>query len=239
VKPEDEISPPPERLSIAHLLVWTATSAVLLGYQRAMSSFGDGQTVASNVITLCYAPLFGAGLGACILCFWRLTQGGPRFPAQPGHWLLIIGGFAGLISLTFQALTVLALSAVTSYPVFLGIRLIDFITEGILYGVAAGKMRGVWRIPFVLGLIQSLAMMVLVTLSLLNYERLLYLQFYRAESVLNVVVTLAVIVAVGLDWRRQAQRDYLHWTGIAVRVIYAALIIALPWLFRWLQPQPQ
>jgi len=235
LKPADEIAPP-ERLSISHLLVWTATSAVLLGYQRAMASFSGDQTVVSNLITLCYAPLFGAGLGACLLSVWRLANGGPRFPAQPGHWLLIVGGVAGLISLTFQALVVLALSQVTSYPAFLGIRLVEFVAAGILFGLATASSRGMWRIPFVLGVIEAIAVSALLALSLASFAGFYYDYFYRLELILNVLVTLAVIVVAALDWRRDAQRDYLHWTGVAVRVIYSALVIAIPWLFRWLQP---
>jgi hypothetical protein len=101
--------PPPEQLSIAHLLLWTSTSAVLLGMQRAMTSVGQPGGVLSDVITFFYAPIFGAGLAACLLAGWRMARGGPQFPREPGHWLLVVGGMNAVVSLSFQLLMTLAM----------------------------------------------------------------------------------------------------------------------------------
>lgn len=235
MKPDDEIAPQ-ERLSISHLLVWTATSAVLLGYQRAMASFSGDQTVVSNLITLCYAPLFGAGLGACLLSLWRRANGGPRFPVHPGHWLLIVGGVTGVTSIVFQTLVVFALAQATSYPVFIGIRLVEFIVSGILFGIAIGRVRGLWWIAFSMGLVSTLTMLLFMVLALFDFEWLFFSYRFQIEPLLSAVVAFVVLVVAVFDWCSDAQRDYLHWTGIIARVIYSALVIAIPWLYQWFPP---
>jgi hypothetical protein len=243
VKAELESVTPPERLSITHLLVWTAMSAVLLGYQRAMSSLADDQTLFSTIITLWYAPLFGAGVSACVLSFWRLTNGGPRFPVQPGHWLLIISGIGAMISLVFQAVSVLALAGTSSVEIFLAIRLVEFLFHSMLYGVAAWRSPGGWRVVFVSGVVQSGVMSLLIALVLLNeffhaasFRFLIYIR--SIELGLYGLVSFAVLIMAIVDRIHRPPRDYLHWTGVAVRLIYSALIISIPYLFRWLQKPP-
>ena len=102
--------PRKERLQIVHMLVWTATTAVVLGLDRATSEPSNGELGAWPLIFgLSYGPLVGAGVAAWLLMFWRIWTEGPRFPSQPGHWLLLLAGTSGVMQLLVRAM--LALSA--------------------------------------------------------------------------------------------------------------------------------
>ncbi|MCI0357230.1 MAG: hypothetical protein L0211_01935 [Planctomycetaceae bacterium] len=106
------------RLTIAHLLLWTATTGVALAYLVAhkpppAESIGfasfltqPGQDVEVEMakarqkfhrqlqknyrIGLAAAPVYGAALAGTVLAIWRVLTLRFGFPKQPGHWLLIV-----------------------------------------------------------------------------------------------------------------------------------------------------
>lgn len=224
----------PERLSLAHLFVWTALSAVLLAFDRAtsqaptveISNFG-------RIMAFFYAPLFGASVSALGLMAWRLTNGGPRFPVQPGHWLLVISGVQSLLHLSIGVIQATAPLGFSWELLLLG-RLCDELACGTLLWLACRDTRRMWRVAFVIGfwgcvfgLVNTTCVLVWVVTPALFY----------AEFFVHWVVMMACLIAVCGDLATQPQRDYLHWTGIVVRLTYLSLVTAAPYLLRWLNAQ--
>lgn len=108
------------RLSIAHLLLWTATTALALslcerprpaseiGFASFLSQPGMDVEAAKNrerqqiwqlwqkryLVSLAFAPIYGLALGGLVLGVWSIVTGRPGFPTQPGHWLLVVIGSA-------------------------------------------------------------------------------------------------------------------------------------------------
>src|SRR5688572_28112648 len=110
--------PQQNRLSIAHLFLWTATTAVVLTHQQSLkppapdrigfSSFLSqpgmdvevemakqrqrihGRWTSRWLVDLAFSPVYGAALAGVVLAFWRLITLRFGFPTQPGHWLLIL-----------------------------------------------------------------------------------------------------------------------------------------------------
>jgi hypothetical protein len=109
------------RLAIAHLLLWTATTAVVLVHQQSgkpppaesigFASFLSQGTAAESaaakdharqriwrgwnnqwLVGLAASPIYGAALAGILLALWRQISFRFGFPTQPGHWLLVLIG---------------------------------------------------------------------------------------------------------------------------------------------------
>jgi hypothetical protein len=228
------MSPEPERLSIAHLLVWTALSAVLLGVDRATSQLPHVEPSSfGRLISFIYAPLFGAGVSALLLTAWRLATDGPRFPAQPGHWLLVISGVQSLLHLgTFLIQAVV--QAGFGWELLLAGRFVEELTCGTLFVLAIRESHRLWRITFVAGLIGyclGLLLTVGACFKLFHPENL------HVEFVIHWIVLTVCAFAVADDWATHNSRDYLHWTGLVVRFTYLSLVAAIPYLLRYVQAE--
>ena len=220
----------PERLSITHLLIWTALSAVLLAIDRATSQLPHLETSAfGQMIAFIYAPLFGAGVFALLLAAWRATNGGPRFPSQPGHWLLVISGIQSLLHLSIGLIVAVAQLGVSWELLQLG-RLCEELACGTLLVLAIRDSRRSWRVAFVCGLISyvfSLAGTALMQFGVFDFSP------EREEGYLHWLTLLVCLCAVFDDCLTRAPRDYLHWMGLAVRFSYLSLVTAMPYLLRW------
>jgi hypothetical protein len=112
------------RLSIAHLLLWTATTALALslcerpppaseiGFASFLSQPGMDVEAAKNrerqqiwrlwqkryLANLAFAPIYGLALGGLVLAVWSIASGRSGFPTQPGHWLLVVIGSATILA---------------------------------------------------------------------------------------------------------------------------------------------
>lgn len=230
----DPLEPTPERLSIAHLFLWTTMSAALLGFDRALGLWGprdSSREIFGQVMAFCYAPLFGAGATAVVLAIWRRLRGGPSFPRQPGHWLLMVSGLSSITSLCLRAL----FAAVTTerwWPVdFLVVRFFALFVGLVVLVTAARSVSGYWRVPFWIGVGSAL-------LSLLGSVFFVVDEFWLVrnfDTFLYALLTVCVLTCCAIDLAKHTPRDYLHWAGIGVRVIYTLLTIATPFLVTWLR----
>jgi uncharacterized membrane protein HdeD (DUF308 family) len=237
VSSEPLSQPPPERLSIGHLLVWTTMCAVLLGFQRAMSSREPGLAFFSDVVAFLKAPLFGAGLGACLLAVWRIVYGGPQFPRQPGHWLLVVSGLRSIDSLAFLTLISLSRYRLPVLSMLLGIQLVLGGATAVCFAMAARDVRGIWRLVMFWGHCSSLIML-LATFGMLRAPNSSVLHS-RLDTALYCLLSAATFVAAMNDLYNDKRRDFLHWTGVMTRLAYTVLIVAIPFIIHWLQrPSP-
>src|SRR4051794_1801387 len=109
--PDDH--PPRNRLTIAHLMLWTIGTAIALGFYRALAISLEGQSeriiAVSQVLALIYSLPAGARIGGFLLFALKRLRGERGFPSQPGQWLLIIEGLSALASLTGRSITSLFL----------------------------------------------------------------------------------------------------------------------------------
>src|SRR5678815_1269821 len=82
------------RLSIAHLLLITAGSAVAIWLLQPPNGKVSALEV---VISVIFAPVYGTALAAIVLAFLRVRTQWVAIAEEPGHWLLLIigSGFAG------------------------------------------------------------------------------------------------------------------------------------------------
>lgn len=214
-------------------------SAALLGFDRALELWGprdSSQGVFAQVMAFCYAPLFGAGATAVMLMVWRRLQGGPNFPSQPGHWLLIVSGLSSITSLCLRAL----LAAITTerWPPFdfLLIRVSAVLVGTVVLVVATVKLSGYWRITFVIGV--GIAAISLLSTFCYLFDGFWFEVFWlvrNLDACTYTLLTICVLICAATDMARRMPRDYLHWTGIGVRVIYTILTIATPFLVQRLR----
>jgi hypothetical protein len=228
----------PERLSIAHLLLWTTMSAALLGIDRALEWWGprnSSREVFGQFMALCYAPLFGASAAATCLMAWRWIMGGPRFPSQPGHWLLVVSGLSAIVSLGLRGMF-MALSPERWWPVdYLVVRLCANLLGLVMNVLAARSCTGSWRITFGF----AVAVNVISLLSSVLFAVAAFPELRILDTVTYTILTLCVVVSAAGDRGQYAPRDYLHWTGVVVRVVYTLLTIGSPFLFAWLQTRTE
>jgi len=223
-------------------MLWTAGSAVILAMYRAgadMSGMPGPSAWFWYVTVMVHSITYGAAVSAVVLfVYWRLTSG-PTFPVQPGHWLLLITGALGIAN--FVAYT--SLSLVSDWSSSLPVDLMTVahlvfprIAGGVLCVVVAVRLIDAryWRLYFwsraIVELLQATTYIHIF--GLIEFPDVLSLVHQIAFALGSIVVFIWLIVAILLDWRRRNQRDWLHWTGIAVAFSEPILyLIQSAWLF--------
>lgn len=97
-----QIEPPARnRLSIAHLMLWTLGTAIVLAYFRTVVTVNSAAGSTGRLWTLSIlanSVILGVQVGGALLFGWRLCRNLPGQPSQPGHWLLLIEGFSTMVS---------------------------------------------------------------------------------------------------------------------------------------------
>ena len=235
--------PPPNRLSIAHLLLWTATTAaVLAGTQRLWHSrlpllspstpsfagpedtedrpqtlepFRRAQETESRLRWLAhdFAPVNGLALAGLALAAWRLARGRGGFPVQPGHWLLL--AVASVIATMAWPLALSPVPMVGEVPLSLRFAL----PGGVLLVAAWLLPASDWRFSFdelgggLVGL--GLAIYILSQFGG-AYGPVIAVPIGLIPAILMALGTLTIGLAVAEDVQSQARRDVFHWAGLAV-----------------------
>jgi hypothetical protein len=250
----EELQPPRNRLSIAHLMLWTLGSAIILAGFRAFANQpqqdqGRLGTILS-VFYLAYCLPLGAQVGSVaiwLLQRWRTER---RFPTQPGHWLLLVEGISGLLSwlgyaAVFGAAQVFSLEAYGQGSLWLLAQIPPLTIALILYVRSWRSFReqgSLWSLAnaaLVLQHVVILAPVVLLVFSewflgpnLSDFHP--YGPFEFQSRCCGPVSGLVVLVAGTSEFTSRAgSRDYLHWVGIAALVSLAALQFVLPIVVSW------
>src|SRR5262245_59299954 len=110
-----EISPPvppsslPARsVSLAHLMLWMLATCLALAQKQWRIASGENQDAIflwyARFHALIYCPIRGAGLAGLMLCLSRKRRVGSAFPAEPGHWFLVIFGAEIAVSAAWEYL---------------------------------------------------------------------------------------------------------------------------------------
>lgn len=225
--------PHEERLTIALLMLWTATTAVVLGFDRATNVQSNGQLgQLPRVMSFITSPLIGMGLSAWALMLWRWFTDGPRFPTQPGHWLLLLFGFTSVTSLVLRAVMLISLAGLRGFQWFVGIYFLTELSAVVMYVVAIRSIRDRWRWLFIIGLVTSAIGLASSVLMLASYEMMMVISVIR--QLLGWGFCLGMCGIAIADIRDATRRDSLHWIGLGVVGGYLLYATAAPWLIRWL-----
>jgi len=220
------------RLSIFHVMLWTATTGVLFGILRptfqhdfsiggAESGVRDFKIVLFKVALAVFTPLWGAALAGFLLAVWRLVRPGPSFPAQPGHWLLIIVGGRVLV---FIASLILARMRLV-YSDSPALKLIHFLNWVVPITLCALAATWICRHKFYAWLVPIVG----VAIPLIGYFDLSVVMSAVAFSIISAITFTAFVGAIIADIVQGSRRDFFHWAGVVV--MGATLLRAAPYWF--------
>jgi hypothetical protein len=229
------------RLAIAHLLLWTATTAIMLVHQQShkpppaerigFASFLSQGTEAERaaamererqhiwrgwnkqwLVGLAVSPVYGAALAGIVLAVWRLVSLRFGFPTQPGHWLLIlIGVLYGTISLRFFLTSLWGGYNPTDFGIVMGMALCAAL-------IACGMWRPL-RWSLAVGLVAlSFGAMACAILAVMHSTSFEPLPAFAVAAMLSLMflgsgMLLALLSAVA-DLYEEARFDALHWVGV-------------------------
>lgn len=220
--------PHEERITIALLMLWTAMTAAMLGFDRAANQPLSGVLgIVPTLMAFVSAPLIGMGLSAWALMLWRWFTDGPRFPSQPGHWLLLLMGFNSVIWLLLRTVVLISLVGQQGFVFFLGMHLIVELLALLIHVLAFINTRNRWRWLFGVGVCTTL-------LGLLSTSTLGFVEFrFLLRELLAWVFCLCMFLLATADLRESERRDSLHWAGVIVIGGYLAYVSVLPWVIAW------
>lgn len=235
-------------LTIAHLLMWMVTSGLFLGLGRvAIKSLATGDwevpvwyRTLFQVEQVIITPVYGVAVLGPLLMVWRWVRQGPRFPSQPGHWLIVIYGFGIACTWGF------GLAVDVLIPAIWDVRLspyfqswihmtLAYLVGGVACSVAAWRLRDRWYWMLdlkVCALLQlSVAAIVLLALAVerlagggllrgIRWEWVVGLRYYQACFFAAVLLAIATY-----ELRRGYYRDWLHWVGVALGLLLPTLAL--------------
>lgn len=208
------------RISIVHIMLWTAISAIyvsLLRWIYAQQEWPEDIIAMQRASGIVNAIIVGAAITGTIVLIqarviWRRTQ----LLSHPGHWLLVIQSFFAMLSLGVYSLFTLLLKQITSSPyqnLFVMMYGLSFLAMTVAYLLAAWRTQASrWKAVFLgiclVGALQSVTYLVWIPLSSHFVTYLRWAGFIR----LAVVVWM---VAIAIWEITQSQRrDWLHWLGV-------------------------
>ncbi len=221
--PVERFTPP--RLSIAHLLIWTAVAAVLMKLSsvlwdnQVLNNYLENASQVERIFSLGVGAIMymthSAGLvGMGVILLARIR--GAKGRLQPGHWLLVIYTLYYIV----QALHMSRVPGL-AYTYF-------FIRMAILVGPslwAAFLSRGGRHWTVALCLLPAIELgkigLMIIWSRFFSLQTLAIIPgliYYAASG-------LVVLTAVSIDLYKGERRDWLHWTGaamVAVEVLVGA-----------------
>lgn len=222
------------RISIVHLMTWTAGCAILLTAYQALyqpSGVDEKLAIALRINTAMVSILYGTGVAGLILWVKRRVGGGPAFPTQPGHWLLLTLGMYAVVQwiawagfLSFQAICRLlewygAMSISWYYVAQLPVHLVQLIVA--VAALIGCRARWHWKAVFAAMMGAAATTILGHVIATANQGRIGVL--IQVETVLNAIGPIAlfalVATALSVDLIRGTSRDWLHWAGVLVNLL--------------------
>ena len=236
---------PRPRLSIAHLMLWTLGTAIVLALSRleisafetpGYSFFGESydrrlQTY-FRVMAIVTAPFTGIAVAFLLASIWKLYHKQPLWLVQPGHWILLTGAVAFLLTAVGQLiqflLTPLAPAEGGSASWFFltqsSSTVLSLVMAGMNYVAwrrSAGPPR--WRFYFASSavLYAYAVAIAFIVLAALASEALMNVMFVFAIIALPIYLACLVSFpyAVLRDLALKEYRDALHWAGVALAIV--------------------
>ena len=234
------VSSPANRLAIAHLLLWTATTALAIGtimpdpvdapapsdMPAEFRAYQDRQEQQWRVATVLTGPVLGAGLAALAIAAWRRLRHEPDFPTQPGHWILMIVGMCTVVAMELHLIYRVRLDGLYSdlvrIPlifVFWVTLVVPVITLAVAYYRVAEPLR--WKRVFAIaGASLGLFFLGPCCLPPLSPAQFIMLAIFYATPI-------SMMVAAVLDVRSGRTYDVFHWVGVVAVPALAVILTGL------------
>jgi hypothetical protein len=216
------------RLSIIHLLGWTACVAVYFSVLRTTAPPNWGPRGLSLFVAIAMGIGSGTALGGLMLAAARRYRGLP-FPSQPGERLVMVLGIAAAVNMGYYTIEAFE-PYVTAYLLLSTLLLV------VLYGFAArAESSARWRAYFIM---MAALTTNLVTLLVLPFSGSLV---YNSPPNLIWISTLlpqfssavAMLYIAWKDSRQGACYRWTHWLGIYL-VLWNDMIMSAWAAWRWL-----
>lgn len=227
-------------LCIAHLLAWMVTTGLFLGLGRvAISTWETAEVDVPSWYRMLFqveqvltAPLCGVAFFSLLLMIWRLVRRGPHFPSQPGHWLMVIYGFA--IACTWGIGLATAVWVPANWDVTIPAFVLNWLENtlgylggGIVCSVAGWRLRDqwYWKLDFKVCALLQFSLAAILFLLLAGGEMLWWQGRVWVErwSLYQTVCFATVLVVIAIfEVRQRYARDWLHWVGVALGLLMPA-----------------
>jgi hypothetical protein len=257
-EPVGAATPPAEksahpRISILHLMTWTATSAAMMAVLRLPNEAAEKFSAFETAYRVAFAMYAGVVTGGVLMWIARRWRG-MSFPTQPGEWLLVEQGATVLLTLVTVFLGEPADRARGPAPFVLmatylcglvGIALVPALryrppkmesppvgprdAQGIALVPPRPDGSDAWQIFFWV-LVGLYALPLISTSSLILGKDVIGLSILLLLGLL-LTATVVFLVAVVTDYRRRIPRGWVHWTGVwslfFFAMFHALLVIAV------------
>lgn len=228
------------QLGIAHVLVWTAGSALILaGFQAVPVSeeMPDALRNFQHVQRVLAALVYGAAVGgALIVMVSRVRPTAQRL--EPGHWLIAIAGI-WILAVFTRWLLVTSLMDVSTHNlqavVFNLTETVLLIAAAIVYALVVVTRRDYdgWRVVFALFAIFNMLLIPLHVATAIAVWQMMSPYFWdvawTAKALFSVLGLLILGIVAGIDVRKERPRDGLHWAGVFTCCAMSTLT-----LFNWI-----
>lgn len=227
---------PPIRLSIGHLMAWTACSALFLAVYRLVdASAADGEFRAIRTVShVFYSFMSGASVASLAVLVHRRVNGW-KYPIFAGHWVLTVLGVTGLFYgvnfLLTHLIELLEDADMLAEPLrngrinYAAYTLVSFAAAALFGSLLFVRIPLRWKVYAVLAAlaaaIQTIAMLWLALLpSTSGAFDLMSLTAY-----LTIAKSIPLSICLIQDLRDRVSYDFLHWTGLGVAFMGVALTI--------------
>lgn len=257
--PDDLPGASPNRLSIAHFMLWMLGSGVVLAFHRMQATPVSGIKPSLQMVISLFAILgslpSGAGIASLALWAYRRSRGVGGFPVQPGHWPLFVTGLMiALVVCQFTVGTILQhpletlafhqqwdadlfrLSLALGPPCLAGAA---------AYGVALWRVRGesrLWNaavgsliVQFACGHILAEAGLLWAIFSGRGDSEVPFIIAYQVGYIVFSLISGVLFAWAAFEDRWRKDRDFLHWTGITSLFASIAFHVASMLVFSLLQ----
>lgn len=217
---------PPNHLSIAHLLLWTATTSAVLAFLVACDTEHNNRNVrrsygairinrAHYELSLVVAPVYGAALAGAALAVWRLMMSKPGFPSQPGHWLLLTASSVPISVFIARGSRISGGGGFAfAFCCWTGLLVASAIAT---FAARATQQPPRWARAWWLASQGLIALAVVIGAAGLLVNGDTWFMWYIASLVFAIpalVSLIAVIVAAILDLFSPRRWDIFHWIGV-------------------------
>jgi hypothetical protein len=242
------------KLSIAHLMLWTLGTAIVLAFSRAQFAAigsagpdvdemfdGDARGIYLRILAVVSAPFSGVAVAFMIFALWRKYRGHPLPISQPGHWLLVLGGVSFFIHAANQFVQQTLLDGMGD-EVFFGAGMLlaalaQAVTAGVLAGLSFWACRTIdrsqrWWLYFsangaMYSLLSASVLLMVAAFAAEPIAIILAIVLAIAGAVIFMVWVVSFPWAVAGDLWHQERRDALHWAGVVVVLVNALATLAL------------
>lgn len=239
------------RLSILHLMGWTAATAVaFLPYQVQRESLNQSnaevnqlmQSMMATVVMVGYGVMSGVYLFvSAATIYWK--RRGIAASLEPGHWLAFEGTLSWALSMATWIILTLDSDAISRAYAWTWLLRIAFSVVVLIWFLRLtfnSKEPAVWRWVYVIVAVTPLGQLLIPILSVMIFR-----PASGAGQVAAMMLSQEVPAVIGAallgfamlgDWRRKIQRHWSHWIVAGASFVGSLMMLAYYVWFWFNQP---